>query len=59
MATFNTTKLYSNIPNGLGKQAILFWIEKYPEIFHPRFNKKIITDGIELILNNDSFQFTT
>ena len=32
-------------------------IEKYPETVHPKFNKKYITDGIELILNNNFFQF--
>ena len=34
-----------------------FWIEKYQETLHPRFTKKIFTDGIKLILNNNSFQF--
>ena len=50
------TNLYSNIDHELGKQAILFWIEKYSETLHPRFNKKFITDDIELILNNNFFQ---
>ena len=57
MITFDVTNLYSNIPHELGKQAISFWIEKYPETLHPRFNKKIIKNGIGLILNNNSFQF--
>ena len=57
MIIFDLTNLYSNILHELGKQAISFCIEKYPETLHPRFNKKLITDGIELILNNNSFQF--
>ena len=57
MVTFDITKLYSNIPYELGKQAISFLIEKYLGSLHPRFNKKWITDGIALILNNNSFQF--
>jgi len=57
MVTFDVTSLYSNIPHDLGKTAISFWIEKYPEILHSRFNKQFIIDGIELILNNNSFQF--
>ena len=48
---------YSNILHELGKQAISFRIEKYPETLYPRFNKKITIDGIKLILNNNSFQF--
>ena len=39
----------------LGKQANSFLIEKYPETLYPRFDQKIITNGIELILNNNSF----
>ena len=53
MVTFDITNLYSNIPHELGTQAISFWIEKYPEILHNKF----ITEGIEIILNNNFFQF--
>ena len=55
MLTSGITNLFSNIPHELGKQAISFWIEKYPETLCPRFNTKIITDSIELILNNKFF----
>ena len=41
IVTFKVTKLYSNIVYELGKQAISFWIDKYPNRLHPRFNKKI------------------
>ena len=57
MVTFDVTNLYSNIPHRIGKQAKSFWIENYPETLHPRCNKEIIIDHIELILNNNSFQF--
>ena len=56
MKTFAVTNLYSNIPHKSRKQAISFWILKYPEALQPRFNLKIITDGIELILDI-SYQF--
>ena len=55
--TFNITNLYSNILHELGKEAISFWIDKYPNTLHPSFNKKCIIEGIEVILNNNSFQF--
>ena len=57
IATFDVTNLYSNIPHELGKQAISFWIDKHPDTLHPRFNKNLIIEGIEIILNNNSFQF--
>ena len=38
MVTFDVTNLYNNIHHELGKQAIWFWIEKYPETLHLRFN---------------------
>ena len=55
MVTFDITNLQSNIPHELGKQAISFWIEKYPETLHPTFNKDSITGGIELILKKYLF----
>ena len=57
MITFNVTNFSTVIFHKLRKQAISFWIDEYPEILHPRFNQKIITDSIELILNNNAFQF--
>ena len=38
--TFHVTNLCSNIAHELRKQAISFWIDKYPDSFHLRFNKK-------------------
>ena len=57
IATFDVTNQHSNIPHELGKQAISYWIEKYPDTLHPRFKKNFITETIEIILNNNSFQF--
>ena len=41
----------------INKTSHSFWIEKYPETQHQRFNKKIFTDCIELIRIDNSFQF--
>ena len=57
MVTFDITNVYSKIHDELGKQNLSFWREKFPETLHPRFNKRMITDGIELILNNKFFHF--
>ena len=57
LTTFDVTNLYSNIPHELGKQAILYLTNKHPELLHPRFTGDFILDSLELILNNNSFQF--
>ena len=57
LATFDVTSLYSNIPHELGKQAIEYWIKKHPDTLHNRFSEKFVTDSIEIILTNNSFQF--
>ena len=46
IVTFDVINLYSNIPLELGKQAISFWIEKYPDWkiprkIAPKFQQKI------------------
>ena len=45
IVTCDVTNLYCNITHELGKQAISFGIDKYPDTLH-----------IEIILNNNSFQ---
>lgn len=57
LATFDVTNLYSNIPHELGKKAITFWLEKYPETLNPRFNNNFIIDALDIILNKNTFQF--
>ena len=57
MVTFGVNNLNCNIFHELEKQTISFWTQKWAEPSHPRFNKKYIPDGIELILNNNSFKF--
>ena len=54
-----TQQTYTVISPGheLGKQTIAFWIDKYLDTLHPRFNKKVIVEGIEIILNDISFLF--
>ena len=57
IATFDVTNLYSSIPYELGKQAISYG-EKNTQIHYTQdLTKFFITDGIEIILNNNSFQF--
>ena len=46
----NLTK--KNIPYELGLKAIEYWLEKYPELIHSKFNKSLI-----LVLKNKHFVF--
>ena len=57
MVSFDVTEIYGNVPHELGKQAISFWIENYQKHYTQDLSKKFITDGIELILNNNSFRY--
>ena len=57
LVSFDIESLYSNIPHALGLEAVDYWLEKYPETLNPRFTKKIILDGIKLILENNIFCF--
>lgn len=56
-ATFDITSLYSNISNELGREAIHYWIQTYPQTLHPRFNSDFILDSIQLVLENNAFSF--
>ena len=57
LSTFDVTSLYSNIPHDLGKEAIRYWLEKFPNELHHRFNKSFVLESVDLILNNNTFQF--
>lgn len=57
ITTFDVSSLYSNIPHDLGKKAISYWINKHTETLHPRFTEEFIIESIDIILNNNSFQF--
>ena len=55
--SFDITSLYTNIPHELGQKAIEYWLDKYPELIHSRFNKSFIFEALKLVLRNDHFVF--
>lgn len=57
--TFDISSLYSNISHDLGLEGIKYWLHKHPEMLHPRFSDKFILDSLEIILQNNSFCFST
>ena len=38
-------------------KAIEYWLDKYPELIHSRFNKSFILEVLKLVLKNNHFVF--
>ena len=38
-------------------KAIEYWLDKYPELIHSRFNKSFILEALKLVLKNNHFIF--
>ena len=57
LISFDVTSLYTNIPHELGLKAIEYWLDKYPELIHSRFNKSFILEALKLALKNNHFVF--
>ena len=57
LVSFDVTSLYTNIPHTLGLEAISFWLDKHGNKIEPRFSKDFILQGLDLILQNNSFFF--
>lgn len=57
LVTFDVESLYTNIEKGLGIKAIKYWINKHRNLVEQRFSDSFICDAIELILDNNAFQF--
>ncbi|MCG7874810.1 MAG: GIY-YIG nuclease family protein [Candidatus Thiodiazotropha endolucinida] len=57
LISFDIVSLYSNIPHGLGLEAISFWLDRYPDLIADRFNKSFIIEALKIILENNIFSF--
>lgn len=57
LVSFDVTSLYTNIPHELGIEAIKYWLEKHPEVINQRFPKEFIIEGLQVILENNTFFF--
>ena len=55
LVSFDIVSLYSNIPHGLGLEAISFWLDKYPELIANRYNKAFINEALKIVLENNTF----
>ena len=57
LVTFDIVSLYSNIDKELGTKAVIYWLSKYPDKLHDRFNIEIVIRSIHYILDNNIFCF--
>ena len=57
LVSFDVKSLYSNIPHELGKRAISYWLNKYPDTKTQRFSNDFILEGLSIILENNTFNF--
>jgi len=57
LITYDVTSLYTNISKETGINAIKYFLEKHPECIPSRFKQEFIIDAIDLILDNNTFQF--
>jgi hypothetical protein len=55
-ATFDVESLYSNITHKLGIEAVQFWLTRIPRE-SKRISNEFILNGIQLILENNTFHF--
>ena len=57
IATFNVVGLYTNTPHTFGMETVRYFLLKYKEDIHPRFNIPFILEPIDFILKNNSCVF--
>ena len=57
LVTFDVTILNTNILHELGLKAIEYWLDKYTELIHSRFNKSFILKTLKRVLKTNDFIF--
>ena len=55
--TLDVTNMYTNIDNKLGKDAIKYWLQKYPELIPKGISKEFILEGLSVVLEFNTFIF--
>ena len=57
IAIFDLVGLYTNISHTFGMEAVRYFLLKYKEDIHPRFNIPFILESIDFILKNNTCVF--
>ena len=58
LLTLDVTYRHTNIDNKLGKEAIRYWLEKYPELIPRCISKEFILEGLSIVLEFITFTFS-
>ena len=59
LISLDVKDLYTNIDNALGLKAVEYYMEKYPELTHPRLGKVFLLHTLKELQNNIYFEFNT
>ena len=57
LISLDVKDLYTNIDNALGLHAVEYYIQKYPELVHPRLGKDFLLHILKVLQNNIYFEF--
>ena len=49
--------LYTSIPHALGIEAVIYWLNKYPNLISARFSLEFIINSLKFVLTNNNFIF--
>ena len=57
LLTMDVSNMYMNVSEDLGIQAIKFFVEKHPELLHPRSFLDFIVEAVKIVLQNNISYF--
>ena len=57
LISLDVKDLYTNIDNELGLKAVEYYMDKYPELIHPRLGKDFLLHTLRELQSNIYFQF--
>ena len=59
LISLDVKDLYTNIDNTLGLQAVEYYMDKYPELVHPRLGKEFLLHILKQLQDNIYFEFNS
>ena len=57
LLTFDVVSMYTNIHNQLGKEAISYWVDNYPNELKRNISKNFIIKALSIVLEWNTFEF--
>jgi len=57
LATFDISRMYTNINNNLGQDSIKFWPERYPESKTRNIPNEFILKALKIVLEYTTFTY--